>query len=99
MSRNGWLPAFFSAVNPRTHTPVRATLVAGGLTVMLALAIPLLSLARITSGMVLVVFILVNLSLLRIKLREPTPPGVRPLPVWIPLAGALASGFILAASI
>jgi amino acid transporter len=95
MSRNSWLPKFLATVNPRTHTPVRATLVAGALTLLLALALPLLSLAKITSGMVLVVFVLINLSLIRIKRREPTAEGVRSLPIAVPVIGALASIAIL----
>ena len=99
MSCNGWLPKFLGVVHPRTHTPVRATLVAGALTIVLALSLPLLSLAKITSAMVLVVFVIINLSLLRIKRLEPAPVGVRSLPMAIPLIGALASVFILLASI
>lgn len=97
MSCNGWLPAFFGVVNPRTHTPVRATLVAGILVLLLALVLPLVSLAKITSTMVLGVFVVINLSLLRIKRREPLPAGVRPVPIAVPLIGALAGVFILTA--
>ena len=99
MSCNGWLPAFLGVVHPRTHTPVRATLIAGALTLVLALSLPLLSLAKITSAMVLGVFVMINLSLLRIKRVEPAPAGVRSLPIAVPLVGALASAFILVASI
>lgn len=99
MSCNGWLPAFFSEVSPRTHIPVRATLFAGTLVLVLALILPLVSLAKTTSGMVLMVFVMINLSLLRIKRREPAPADVRSLPVAVPLIGALASGFILVVSV
>jgi APA family basic amino acid/polyamine antiporter len=99
MSRNGWLPAFLGEVHTGTHTPVRATLVAGAVTLVLALALPLLSLAKITSAMVLCVFVIINLSLLRIKRLEPAPAGVRSLPMAVPLIGALASAFILTVSI
>ena len=95
MSRNGWLPAFLGEVNPRTHTPVRATLIAGMLVLILALNLPLISLAKITSAMVLGVFVIINLSLLRIKRLYPAPAGVRSLPIVVPLIGALASLFIL----
>lgn len=98
MSRNGWLPQFLSVVNPRTRTPVTATLFAGALVLLLALALPLLSLAKGTSAMVLIVFTLINVSLIRIKLSEPSPDGVRPLPMAVPVIGALASFLILLAS-
>jgi len=99
MSCNGWLPGFFGRVNPRTHTPIFATLVAGGVVLMLALLLPLVSLAKLTSAMVLVVFILVNVALLRIKKLGPPPAGVRSVPVWIPALGAVASAAILLAAV
>ena len=77
MSCNGWLPAFFGVVNARTRTPLRATLVAGGIVLVFALLLPLLSLAKLTSAMVLVVFTLVNIALIRIKRLGPPPPAVR----------------------
>jgi len=95
MSCNGWLPAFFGVVNARTHTPLRSTLVAGALVLTFALALPLVSLAKITSGMVLVVFACVNLALIRIKRMGPAPEGVRPVPMVVPVFGALASVLIL----
>lgn len=99
MSRNGWLPEFLGHVHPRTRTPVLATLIAGGLVLLLALALPLISLAKTTSAMVLAVFTLINLSLLRIKWQDPAPPGVRVLPFAIPVIGAVASLFILVVSL
>jgi amino acid transporter len=96
MSCNGWLPAFFGVVNARTRTPQRATLVAGSLVLIFALALPLVSLAKITSGMVLVVFTCVNLALIRIKQRDPAvPEGVWKVPMFVPVLGAVASFAIL----
>jgi APA family basic amino acid/polyamine antiporter len=99
MSRNNWLPGFLGVVSSRTHTPIRATFIAGALVIIFALALPLVSLAKITSGMVLVVFTLINLALIRIKRREPVPDGVSAVPMAVPVAGVLASGFILLVSI
>jgi APA family basic amino acid/polyamine antiporter len=98
MSSNGWLPAFFGVVNPRTRTPLRSTLVAGGIVLVFALALPLVSLAKTTSAMVLLVFILVNLALITIKRSGPPPEGVRAMPMWVPVLGALASALILLAA-
>jgi APA family basic amino acid/polyamine antiporter len=99
MSRNGWLPAFFGTVNPRTRTPIRATLVAGSLVLVLTLLLPLLSLAKLTSAMVLIVFTLVNMALIRIKGMGPPPEGVRAIPLWVPVLGGLASVGILLAQL
>ena len=99
MSRAGWLPALLSVVHPRTRTPLRATLLAGAIVLGLAILLPLVSLAKTTSAMVLVVFTLVNLCLLRIKTRDPVPDGVRAVPLAVPIIGVLASLFILVVSL
>lgn len=99
MSRNGWLPAVLAKLHARRRTPTRATLVAGALVLVFALALPLVSLAKITSAMVLVVFTMINVSLLRIRYCEPAPAGVPVLPLAVPLLGALASVFVLLVSI
>lgn len=91
MSREGWLPAAFGRVSPRTRTPLLATGLITALVLILALALPLVTLAKATSYVILIVFALVNLSLVFIKRRVPRPSGVRVYPLWIPLAGSLSS--------
>ena len=97
MSRMGQLPAWLGKVSPKTQTPVNATLLTAFLILVLSLLLPLEQLARMTAGMALTVFSLVNLSLVVIKLRkEEAPAGVLCLPVAVPLAGFLVSaGFVL----
>jgi APA family basic amino acid/polyamine antiporter len=58
---------------------------------VLALWLPLVTLAKSTSFLVLFIFSLINLSLLRIKWREPHPQGVRPVSQWVPAGGIVAS--------
>ena len=42
------------------------------------------------------IFSIVNLSLWRIKLEDPTPDGIRVFPKWVPVIGCLVSfGFVL----
>lgn len=91
MSRQGWLPPLLGRVWRTTRTPLVATLATAGLVLVLALWLPLVTLARATSFLVLIIFSLVNLSLLRIKRREPHPPGVRVVPLWTPVGGILTS--------
>jgi amino acid transporter len=95
MSRQGWLPAPLGSVWKRTRTPVVATAATAAVVLALALWLPLETLARATSFLVLIVFSLVNLSLLRIKRRHPHPPGVRTFPAWIPALGILTSVSLL----
>ena len=98
MSCNGWLPPFFGVVNPRTRTPLRSTVIAGGTVLVLALLLPLVSLAKLTSAMVLVVFALVNLALIRIKRLGPALERAWTVPAWVPWLGAAASiGVLLGA--
>ncbi|MGM0595283.1 MAG: APC family permease [Pseudomonadota bacterium] len=87
MAAQGWLPAALAKVNRRTRTPLRSTLLVGITILLLALWLPLLTLAEITSSITLVVFSLINLALWRIKLRDPRPHGIRVFPLWLPVLG------------
>jgi len=98
MSRRGWLPAVLGSINKSTHTPIIATLMVTGAISGLAIWLPLVSLAKSTSYLILVVFVLVNLALLRIR-RQPAPDGVLVFPAWVPLVGALGAGFLFFAQI
>jgi amino acid transporter len=96
MSRKGWLPAWLGRVSRRTHTPLWATAVVALPSLGLALWLPLLSLAKATSFLILIVFSLVNLSLLRLKRRIPVAEGVRSYPWWVPAAGFVTTLALMA---
>ena len=96
LSARGWLPAGLGRVHPVRRTPMLATAIVTAATLVLALALPLASLARATSAAILVVFCLINLALLRIRRRVPAPPGVRGYPAVVPLAGCVLSLLLLA---
>jgi len=92
------LPAFLAAVNPVTQTPVLATVLSVAMVIVLAVFVELGRLAEWTSLFVLGIFCMVNLSLIRIKLRrEPVPDGVYVVPFFIPVIGALTSFALLVA--
>ena len=85
------LPTMFAYVHPRTHTPVVATVAVGLLIVGFALAAPLLTLAQLTSFVVLLIFFLVDLALAQIKVRRlHAPPDAFVVPRWVPIVGASA---------
>jgi amino acid transporter len=95
LSSEGSLPPSLGRVHPRTRTPLRATALATAVALTLALTFPLAGLAETTARITLATFTLANGSLIAIKLRDPTPAGVRTFPLWVPAAGALASlGFV-----
>ncbi|MBC8316481.1 MAG: amino acid permease [Desulfobulbaceae bacterium] len=95
LSSQGWLPAAIGKIHPRTRTPVRATLLLTAIILVMALWLPLVTLARITSLITLAVFACINAALLVIKRREGTPMGVQTYPGWIPLAGLFTSSLII----
>jgi amino acid transporter len=97
MARQGWLPSLLGRVDARTRTPLPATLVVSLLVLVFALWLPLLTLAKLTSFVVLSLFCLVNLSLLRVRRRHAAPPGVRVYPGWLPGLGlACCLGLLVA---
>jgi amino acid transporter len=98
LARQGGLPAAFAHVSHTTRTPVLATVLTSALVLFLALMLPLHHLADVTSRLTLIVFAVVNISLMRIKERDPTRrPGVYIAPAWVPWAGAVACIALLAA--
>lgn len=95
MSNRQWLPAIFSNIHPKTQTPIAATILVVFLMLTLALFFEMVTLASITSAMVLSVFALVNWALIRIKKHSPKADGVKTYPNWVPYAGFyLCTGFL-----
>ena len=86
----GRLPKSLAKLNARTRTPVLATLLMAACTLIFALFFPISILAERTSQLVLVVFVLINLSLLRIKWRkDPAPVNIFVVPIIVPFIGLL----------
>ncbi|MDT8404173.1 APC family permease [Sulfuriflexus sp.] len=86
-ARQGWLPAPLGRVNARTRTPLLATAVVTGVIWVMAIWLPLLTLAQVTSFITLFIFTIINLALVVIKRREPVVAGVRVYPIIIPIGG------------
>ncbi|MDH3559407.1 MAG: amino acid permease [Gammaproteobacteria bacterium] len=91
MSRKHWLPAVFARVNRVTRTPVIATVAVSLLVLTMALWLPIETLAKATSYFLLIVFVLVNLALWRLKLAAGHPQGIIRVPLWVPVTGFFAS--------
>jgi amino acid transporter len=96
MSHKGWLPAPLGIVHPLTRTPINSTLLTSVAILLFALVLSMVSLAEMTSYLVLIVFALVNLSLVRIKRREPSPEGVSVYWDWLPKLGFLTTAAFVA---
>ncbi len=90
MSKQGMGPRVFGSVHPKFRTPVTATLLMSTIVLVLALWLPLESLARMTSAIMLVNFTLVNAALARLKIRRvEAPDGSVQFPIAVPVLGAL----------
>jgi amino acid transporter len=98
LAQQGDLPARFGTVHPHMRTPVFATMLTTAAVLALALAVPLSHLADLTSRLTLIVFALVNLSLIRLRRRvAPAPAGAYCAPAWAPWAGfASCAGLLIA---
>ena len=90
MSRKKLLPSIFGRVHPQTRTPLIANFTIVALVMTFALFVPLVTLASVTSFVLLMVFILINLALINIKRRVPAEQGIRVYPLWVPVMGALS---------
>lgn len=97
MASKGWLPSVLAKVSDRRKTPLIATILVGIVVALMASQWATLSLAKATSYLILLIFLLVNLALLRIKERAPDPAGVRCYPAWVPRMGALGAGALIVA--
>jgi basic amino acid/polyamine antiporter, APA family len=74
MSRDGMIPAFFHRLNPRTLTPVPATIVCAVIISLLAGVLPIDFLAEMTSIGTLVAFLIVSVGVIVLRVRAPDLP-------------------------
>lgn len=94
MSQRQWLPEKIGEVNKKTHTPLLATVLVTGFALFFALIFPLLSLAKITSFITLIVFALINFALLKIKYSKGPHDGFS-VPLWVPFVGGISTSLFI----
>jgi amino acid transporter len=92
MGRDGMVPAIFHKLNPRTMTPVPATLICATVISLLAGVIPINFLAEMTSIGTLVAFLVVSIGVMVLRRTSPDlPRGFRvplfPLTPLLSIAG------------
>lgn len=96
LAAEGWIHRSFGKVHKTFRTPVRSTLVVLAAMIAATVALPLVSLARLTSLLVLIIFTLVNAALIVIKRRHPEHGGFIDVPAPIPYLGvALCLGTLV----
>lgn len=92
MAKKNSMPKVFAQVDAATQTPVVATVTIVSIIVVLALAFPITALAKLTSMVVLGVFVLVNAALLRLKWRGvASDRKIFTAPLLVPVLGLGAS--------
>ncbi len=90
LSSQGWLPSFLSEISPKNNIPVKATIVVGIIALIFTLFLDLVTLASITSLMLLIIFTLINLSLILIKRKKlDINKNIYIVPVWVPWCGVI----------
>lgn len=87
----------FTKTHSKLGTPVLATVLIGAAVVLGAMALPLATLAEVTSTILLSVFVIVNFSLILLKRRAPDAPFR--VPMAVPVFGLLAAGIALIANL
>ncbi|MEP2031388.1 MAG: amino acid permease [Paracoccaceae bacterium] len=97
LADRGHLPELLARVAPKTKTPVMATLVVIGIILVLTKTLPIAVLAERTSQIVLFVFILVNLSLIRLKSKVDQSSECFQVPFFVPILGVITSVLLFAA--
>lgn len=97
MACEGNAPQWLSAINPSTRTPLRATALMTAIVMVLALCLPMITLAKTTCMVMLLIFALVNLSLWKLKKEARLPVGEGPgYPGWLAMIGFLLCILMLA---
>lgn len=88
LAQRGWLPGNLAMVHQKYKTPIPATLLVLALMIAGTILLPLVSLAQLTSLLVLSIFSLVNISLIVIKRRSKKHGGYISVPSFVPYVGA-----------
>lgn len=87
MARQGLLPASLARIHPTRHTPHVAIAVLTGIVLVLVALGDISSLARATSILILVVFVVVNAALLVLQRRPGEAKGALEVPAIVPVLG------------
>jgi basic amino acid/polyamine antiporter, APA family len=95
MSKQGLLPKALARVHVQRKTPYLAIGILLLILLALALSGDISSLAKATSVLLLICFMIVNLALVVLKRRKTEPHGSFEVPAAVPFLGALVCGSLL----
>ncbi|KGP63082.1 amino acid transporter [Legionella norrlandica] len=89
MAKQQNAPPIFSVIYSKTQTPVNSTLLVLVIILLFAYALPITTLAKLTSSIILCIFIMIHASLIKMKLTEKKPPDAISFPVIFPMISIL----------
>ncbi len=97
MGRDGMIPPLFHRVNPRTLTPVPATIIVAVVVSLLAGVLPINFLAEMTSIGTLVAFLVVSVGVMILRYSQPDLPRGFKVPLFpvIPILSILGCFWII----
>jgi len=96
MGNQSGAPSMMGKVNAKTHTPVRATALAGIVAIVMTVCFPLKTLASITSFVMLLVFAASNAALIILERRKEEAPF--DVPKWLPWVGIVLCLILMVAT-
>ena len=96
LAKQGWIHNKFLKLHKTNQTPIFATFFIVAAMILATLTLPIVSLAKVTSLLLLGIFILVNASLISVKRKQKIHKGYITVPIAIPILGVIcSSGLIL----
>lgn len=95
MGMNKWIPSVFTKVNKTTRTPIFSTIFASVLVLIFTLWLPIVTLAKLTSFFIFIIFTMMNVALIKIKFQNPNPEGIITYPMYIPIIGIIVNLILL----
>lgn len=97
MSRDGLLPQFFAAINPKTKTPARIIVLCGLVMATVSALVPISDLAELVNIGTLFAFIIVCSGVIILRYTRPDleRPFKTPLMPYIPLLGILSCLYLI----
>ena len=98
MSRDGIVPSFLGCVGAKRQTPHCAILVTGGIMIAAIAFLDLVTLVKVASTMMIILFLLVNLAVIIMResrMQHYRPSFPSPLYPWIQGAAIALYGFIV----
>jgi amino acid transporter len=97
MGRDGMIPSLFHRVNPRTLTPVPATIIVAIVVSLLAGVLPINFLAEMTSIGTLVAFLVVSVGVMILRYTQPELPRGFKVPLFplVPIGSIIGCFWII----